>query len=348
MSDIRTRKEGCAGRITLTRPAALNALSHEMSLVVETALDDWREDPGVALVLLDAEGDRAFCAGGDLEALYRTGMAGDFETGRAFWRDEYRMNAKISEYSKPVVSFLHGFVMGGGVGLGAHCSHRIIGESTQLAMPECSIGFVPDVGGSLLLARAPGRLGEYLGLTATRMGPGDAIYAGFADHYVPEADWPGLKQRMCDTGDVSVLEEAATVPPDSPLAAAQRVIDALFAADALAEILAGLEAADGDLASSARRSLTRNSPLAMAITLEALRRLRVDGADIRSALRQDYRFAHRAAEQGDFLEGIRAQIIDKDRNPQWQYAGVDVPMAAIAKMLMPLGEHAVKLEGAEG
>jgi len=175
MSDIHIRTEGRAGRITLTRPKALNALSYAMCVAIEDALDAWAGDPAVALVLIDAEGDKAFCAGGDIAEMYRTGMAGDYAYGRRFWRDEYRMNAKLAEYPKPVVSFLHGFVMGGGVGLGGHCSHRVVCESTQVSMPEVSIGFVPDVGGSYLLARAPGRLGEYLGLTAARMGAGDCL-----------------------------------------------------------------------------------------------------------------------------------------------------------------------------
>ena len=200
MTDIETRIEGRAGRITLTRPAALNALDHGMCLAAEAALDAWAGDPAVALVLIDGAGDRAFCAGGDIAEIHRQGLAGDYDSGRAFWRDEYRLNAKIAGYPKPVVSFLHGFVMGGGVGLGGHCSHRVVCESTRIAMPECGIGFVPDVGGSLLLARAPGRLGDYLALTADRMGPGDALHAGFADLFVPAQDWPALKDRLAATG----------------------------------------------------------------------------------------------------------------------------------------------------
>lgn len=158
MSDTHIRKHGRAGHITLTRPRALNALSYDMCMEIEAALDAWRDDDEVALVILDAEGEKAFCAGGDIAEIYRAGLSGDFDAGRDFWRDEYRMNAKLAEYPKPVVSFLHGFVMGGGVGLGGHVSHRVIGESAQIAMPECGIGFVPDVGGSLLLSRAPGGL----------------------------------------------------------------------------------------------------------------------------------------------------------------------------------------------
>ncbi len=178
MTDIDIRQQGRAGRITLNRPKALNALTYDMIRAIEAALDAWRDDDAVKLILIDAIGDRAFCAGGDIADLYRTGTAGDFAYGQQFWRDEYRMNAKLAEYPKPVVSFLQGFTMGGGVGVGCHASHRIVGDTSQIAMPECGIGLVPDVGGSLILARAPGHLGEYLGLTASRMGPGDAIHVG--------------------------------------------------------------------------------------------------------------------------------------------------------------------------
>ena len=155
MPDINIRLTGHAGRITLTRPKALNAMTYEMCLAIERALDDWRDDPAVALVVIDAEGDRAFCSGGDIAELYETGTKGDYAYGRRFWADEYRLNAKIFDYPKPVVSFLQGFVMGGGVGIGCHGSHRIVGETSQIAMPECGIGLVPDVGGSLMLALAP-------------------------------------------------------------------------------------------------------------------------------------------------------------------------------------------------
>lgn len=170
MSDILTRKIGQAGHITLTRPKALNALTHPMALAMEKALDDWAGDPEVKLVLLDAEGDRAFCAGGDIAEIYHAGRDGDYALGREFWREEYRLNAKIAEYRKPIISFLHGFVMGGGVGIGCLGSDRIVCETTQMAMPECGIGLIPDVGGTYRLAHAAGRMGEYLGLTGHRMG----------------------------------------------------------------------------------------------------------------------------------------------------------------------------------
>ena len=343
MSDTHIRTHGRAGHITLTRPKALNALSYDMCMEIEAALDAWRDDDAVALVILDAEGEKAFCAGGDIAEIYRAGLKGEFDAGRTFWRDEYRMNAKLSEYPKPIVSFLHGFVMGGGVGLGGHVSHRVIGESAQIAMPECGIGFVPDVGGSLLLARAPGRLGAYLGLTAARMGPGDALHAGFADFYVPEARWAALKSELAETGSVAALDTEAQPAPESPLAAAQEEIDQLFASDSLPEIKAALDGAQGEIATRAAKAVGRNAPLSMALTLAMLARLRAGEADIRSALKQEFRVSHRIVEEGEFLEGVRAQIIDKDRNPRWRLSIEEVTEDRIAAMLAPLGDAELAL-----
>ena len=208
MTDIRIRKEGRAGRITLDRPQALNALTHAMALGIDAALDAWRDDPEVAVSLIDATGARAFCAGGDLQEIYAAGRRGDFDYPRRFWAEEYRMNATIARYPKPYVALMQGYVMGGGVGVASHGSHRVVGDTSRIAMPECGIGLIPDVGGTLLLAQAPGRLGEYLGLSGHRMGPGEAIAAGFADHYVPEADWPALAERLqqLDTTPVHQLK----------------------------------------------------------------------------------------------------------------------------------------------
>ncbi|HKK36935.1 MAG TPA: enoyl-CoA hydratase/isomerase family protein, partial [Paracoccaceae bacterium] len=195
-----------AGRLTLNRPKALNAVTYAMVTEIENALLAWRDDPAVQLVVIDAAPGRAFAAGGDIRDLYDHGKAGDFAFGRRFWADEYRMNARLFAFPKPVVSFLQGFTMGGGVGVGCHGSHRIVCEGSQIAMPECGIGLIPDVGGSLILARAPGRLGEYLGTTASRMGPADAIHAGFADYFVPAPQWDALKDDLIAHGDWEAVD----------------------------------------------------------------------------------------------------------------------------------------------
>lgn len=344
MSDIDIRIAGSTGRITLTRPKALNAITYQMSLAIEAALDEWRSDPTVKQVVLDATGDRAFCAGGDIAEMYATGTQGDYSYGQKFWADEYRLNLKIFEYPKPVVSFLQGFTMGGGVGIGCHGSHRIVGETSQIAMPECGIGLVPDVGGSLLLTLAPGRLGEYLGITGARMSAGDAILAGFADSFIPQERWPDLISHLEAGATPDILATAATPPPHSTLAAHQPTIDRHFGGEALADILNSLREDDSDFAQQALKSIGRNSPLSMACTIEMIHRLRGPSLSMAKALDLEYRFTYRAMESGDFLEGIRAAIIDKDRTPSWQFAAQNVPAASVSKMLLPLGKNALKLE----
>lgn len=337
MSDISIRIEGAAGRITLTRPKALNAVTYEMVTAIHTALDDWREEDSVKLVVIDAEGEKAFSAGGDIADLYESGMKGDFAFGQRFWADEYRMNAALHEYEKPVVSFLQGFTMGGGMGVGCHGSHRVVGESSQVAMPECGIGLVPDVGGSMILANAPGHTGAYLGTTGTRMGPTEAIYAGFADHYIPEAEWPALISQLELTGDAKLVEMAATTPPEGTLMPLQDEIDAAFGAGDLRDILQKLDETDTKFAASAAKDLRRASPLSAAATLMMMARL--EGCtDIREALALEYRFTARSMEHGDFLEGIRAAIIDKDRQPRWKHAAGGLKQDEVAAMLAPLGD----------
>ena len=341
MSDIDICTSGRAGRITLTRPKTLNALSYEMCMAIDTAMRNWREDDDVYLVIFDAEGDKAFCAGGDVAELYATGTKRDYDYGRTFWRDEYRLNALIFEYPKPVISFLQGFTMGGGVGIGCHGSHRVVGGSTRISMPECSIGLVPDVGGSLMLSLAPGRTGEYLGTTGYRMGPGDAIFTGFADYFVPQEHWLEVIKLLEATGRREVVEDHAQSPPNSDLAGMQSQIDAFFDGESLNDILNGLRNDDQEFSAKTLDSMKRNSPISMACTVEMLHRLRGSNLTLRRALDMEYRFTYRAMEHGDFLEGIRALIIDKDRNPAWQFANFDVPAVAISKMLQPLGADAL-------
>lgn len=342
MSDINIRITGQAGRITLQRPNALNAMTYPMCLAIEAALDAWRNDPDVAHVVMDAEGERAFCSGGDIADLYAKGRAGEFDYGRQFWADEYRLNYKIFTYPKPVVSFLQGFTMGGGVGLGCHGSHRIVGESSQIAMPECGIGLVPDVGGSLMLALAPGRLGEYLGITATRMNAADAIYAGFADTYIPQNMWTELIHNLEQNASPDSLQVAAEAAPDPQLEPLQDQIDEGFSGEGITDILTDLRSMDSDFAREALKKIGRVSPLSAACTVEMIHRLRGPGLSIEKALDLEYRFTARASETGDFLEGIRAAIIDKDRQPKWQHDG-DVPLSDISAMLRPLGDAALKL-----
>ena len=342
MADVTTRIEGRAGIITLTRPQALNALSHVMSLAIETVLDGWRDNPGVAVVIMDAEGEKAFCAGGDIASIYHQAKAGELQPARDFWREEYRLNVKIAEYPKPIVSFMQGFIMGGGVGLGCHGSHRIVGDTSKVAMPECGIGLIPDVGGSLILARAPGRVGEYVGLTGERLNAADAIFAGFANLYVPESEWPALKAALVETGDADLAIRAGRQAEGAMLPALLPMLERVFSAETLSGILERLEQEEGEAASKALAAIRRGSPISLAATLEIVRRAR-GFSSVREAVALEYRFTWRSHEQGDFVEGIRAQLIDKDRTPHWKHSAADAtPPDYIAMMLASLGENDIR------
>lgn len=343
MTGISIRTAGRAGLITLDRPQALNALTWDMVTAMTDALTRWRNDPDVAVVLIDGAGDRAFCAGGDIAEMYATGTSGDLDYGRRFWRDEYRLNALMSLYHKPIVSFLHGFTMGGGVGVGCHARHRVVSETSQIAMPECGIGLVPDVGGSLILARAPGHLGEYLGLTGDRMDAGDAIYSGFADHLIPQSEWVDLKAALTESGDARLVARTAHPAPQSRLAAWQGDIDQVFGAQDLGALLAGPSAVPSAPIAHALDLMDKNSPLSMACSLSLIRAVRADPTIV-TALDHEYRFTHRAMAQGDFLEGIRAALIDRDRTPHWRHADRIVPASDIAAMTAPLGSDALDLK----
>lgn len=344
MSDLSIRKDRNAGRITLTRPQALNALSQAMSIAIQKALDGWAEDPEVKLVILDAEGDRAFCAGGDLALIYHDAKDNRGEETIAFWQQEYELNATIAAWPKPVVAFMQGFVMGGGVGLGGHASERIVCETTQVAMPECGIGLIPDVGGSFILSRGPGALGEYLGVTGARMGATDAIHAGFANRFVPQAEWPRLIETLAATGSTACLEVETHNAPEGQLAAQADLIDRVFSAPDMEGVAARLETETGELAESARKAIARNSPLSMHTTLALVRRVR--GLDsLRQAIGLEFRAAARALLEGDFVEGIRAQIIDKDRTPHWKHASLDaVTPGEVARMLRPFDKSSLEFE----
>lgn len=344
MTDVVIKKAGRTGRITLSRPEALNALTLGMIEDISAALPGMATDDGIDMLVIDAEGDRAFCSGGDIADIYAALVAGDPSQARHFWQKEYRLNYALYAFPKPVATFLNGYTMGGGVGVGCHGSHRIVGETSRIAMPECSIGLVPDVGGSLLLARSPGRLGEYLGVTGTRMSGPDAILAGFADYFIPEIGWSDLIARLEATGDWTEIDKAAQPVPHSELAEVAAHIDRHFGGETLRDVMVSLEQDASDWAMKTRETLARNAPLAMASAVELIHRARVrDRMD--EALGQEYRFAHRIVDMGDFQEGIRAAIIDKDKSPNWRHAEPKDPtLAEVSAMLRPLGADELKLE----
>ena len=345
MSDIHIRKAGKCGRITLQRPKALNALTYAMCLEIEAALDLWAADGEVAMVVIDAQGDKAFSAGGDIQMMYASASKGDFSYGRRFWRDEYRLNAKVFNFPKPYAAFMQGFTMGGGVGVSCHGSHRVVCDNTQIAMPETGIGLIPDVGGSLLLARAPGRLGEYLGTTGTRMDSGDAIFAGFADYYVPREKWSGLVAELEATGDWEAIDRAAEDAPDAGFIALQSDVDRHFGGETIGDILRSLAGEDSDFSAKTQETLALKSPISVACTIEIIHRARI-GDSIERALAEEYKFTWRAAKHGDFVEGIRALIVDKDNAPKWRHADIAaVTGLDVTRMLMPLGKKALEKLG---
>jgi enoyl-CoA hydratase len=339
---VLARTTGSVGRVTLNRPRAINALDLGMIEFLSAALDAWEGDTDVDLVLLDGAGDRGLCAGGDVRSLYDRITEGHPDDTGVFFRAEYALNARIAEYPKTFVAFADGITMGGGIGLAGHAAIRIVTERSKLAMPETRIGLTPDVGGSWLLSRAPGRTGEYLALTGAVMDAADAIYAGFADHLVPSENLDALREALETRADPSsptelVLLFDETAGP-SRLEAARPWIDDAFSAATVAEIVERLRARPEPEASAAADTLEELSPTALAVTLAAVRAAR-DLTDLRAALAQEYGlvlwFAHT---QPDLVEGIRAQLVDKTRDPKWQpptIAETDPDAAASALAYRP-------------
>lgn len=312
------------GHVVLERPEALNALDLGMVRGVRQALEAWRHEPDVERILLVGAGDRGFCAGGDVRGLAESILAGNPEGAATFFREEYALNAVIAEYPKPIVVFADGVTMGGGIGLAGHAAVRIVTERSALAMPETRIGFTPDVGGTWLLARAPGRLGEYLGLTGATMSAADAIYAGFADLLVPSERLAGVHEALESRADPDGAVEVAMLFDESPgpsaLANQRAWIDRVFAAEDLDGIFAALRERPEPEASATLDLLETLSPTALTVTLASVRAARADD-NLRASLEREYGlalwFAHT---QPDLPEGVRARLIDKDGAPRWRPA----------------------------
>jgi enoyl-CoA hydratase len=340
--EVLIRREGRAGRITMNRPKALNALTYGMVGRIWQALVAWKSDPAVELVLLDGAGDRALCAGGDVRSLYDSRMQGS-GLARKFWRDEYQINALIGRYPKPYVALQDGIVMGGGIGLSGHAAHRIVTERSRLAMPETGIGLIPDVGGTWLLAHAPGQAGIYLGLTGENMSAADAIHARFSDTFVPSGKLSGLTARLCDPhgGEVrDVIASHAETAGSSSLASLSASIDAAFAGDTVEAILAALARMPDEWAAKTAATLAQKSPKALKLTLAAIRNAR-SLASLDKALIVEYRLTVRLFEDGEFPEGVRALLVDKDRKPRWsplQLGGVTTELVERYLAPLPSGE----------
>ncbi|MFJ6437394.1 enoyl-CoA hydratase/isomerase family protein [Streptomyces sp. NPDC091416] len=333
--------EGRVRHVTLNRPRALNALNHAMVLRIGEALDAAEQDPSVVAVLLSGAGERGLCAGGDIRSIRDDALAGG-RTSLDFWRDEYRLNARIARFPKPYVALMDGIVMGGGVGVSAHGSLRIVTERSRIAMPETGIGFVPDVGGTYLLGAAPGELGLHLALTGDVVGAADALLCGLADHFVPSGDLPALLTALdtCATPEAVVAAAAryGGTAPAGELAGHRDWIDACYAADTVEEIVERLDDCGVPAAKQAATTIMAKSPTALKVTLAAVRRAR-RLKSLEAALDQEYRVSSIAFSGPDLVEGVRAQIVDKDRNPRWSPAELaEVTDEDVARHFAPLGE----------
>ncbi|TJZ44670.1 enoyl-CoA hydratase/isomerase family protein [Streptomyces piniterrae] len=331
--------EGRTGRVTLNRPRAINALTHEMVTRISGALDAWEQDPRITAVVITGAGERGLCAGGDIRAIREDVRTGGGDASTAFWRDEYRLNARIARCSKPYVALMDGIVMGGGVGVSAHGSVRIVTERSRVAMPETGIGFVPDVGGTYLLALAPGQLGTHLALTGAAVGPADALLCGLADHFVPADRLPALLSDLSRADVADVLPSYVRDAPPGELGANREWIDHCYAADTVEEIVDRLLDSGVTAAKETAGTLLGKSPTALKVTLAALRRARRLGS-LEAVLAQEYRVSCAALHHPDFAEGVRAQVIDKDRAPRWTPASLgEVTDDEVAGFFAPLGDR---------
>lgn len=338
--EVLIRVEGRAGRITLNRPKALNALTLGMVRAIWPALLQWKDDPAVELVILDGAGERGLCAGGDVRWLYDSRARG-IDEALAFWREEYALNSLIHRFSKPIVPVMDGIVMGGGIGLSAHVQGgtRVVTERSTLAMPETTIGLIPDVGGTWLLGRAPGRFGEYLGLVGERMHGAGTIFSGFADVFVQSAKLEAVKAALCAAraADVKdVIAQFAEAPPHSNLAGHADEINRMFSEPTVPAIVDALAHEDSEWATKTRAALLARSPKAMAATLAAIRGARKLGS-LEEALNVELRLCIHLFEDGEFAEGVRALLVDKDKSPRWTPPGIaDVTAPMIDALFAPL------------
>ena len=338
--ELVVEQQGPVGRIRLNRPKALHALTTAMCAGVLEALDGWREDLSVESVIVDHAEGRGFCAGGDIRMLAESGAA-DGVAARAFVHTEYRMNHRLFTYAKPIVAVMDGITMGGGVGLALPCSVRIATENTRLAMPETGIGLFPDVGAGWYLSRLPGRIGQYLALTGYRLDGAECCALGLATHYVASDSLDEVRRRIAAAPQeiASTLDALAVPVPAAKLLDRREEIDRLFASDTLEDIYAALAADEGDFARDTLMTLRTKSPQTMKVSLRLLK----DGAGMASfadEMRQEYAVGSRVVQRHDFLEGVRAVIVDKDNAPRWDPAEPEgVTDHVIDQIFAPLSEN---------
>ena len=344
-AEILFARRGAAGVVTLNRPQALNAVSLAMVRALTRQLVQWEDDPAITRVIVAAGGGRAFSAGGDLRALYDFGKAGRYDDALEYFREEYALNARIKRYRKPYVALIDGIVMGGGVGISVHGSHRVAGDRFAFAMPEVSIGFFPDVGGTWFLPRLPGELGTYCSLTGERLNAADGVESGIATHRVASARFPDLVDALCGAVPVDAILGAFQQPAGEAAVAAHRAaIDRLFIGAGVEHILAALDAEGGGngphaaFAAGAAALMRTKSPTSLKLVLEQMRR----GAtlDFTECMRTEFRIVSRVVRGHDFYEGIRALLIDKDQAPLWKPPALaEVTASEVERYFAPLARE---------
>ena len=343
--EVLCERQGSAGLVTLNRPQALNALTLTMVREMRRALDAWASDPAVTRVIVTGAGERAFCAGGDIRKLYDVGRAGRLDEALAFWREEYELNIVIKRFPKPYISLIDGIVMGGGVGISLHGSHRVAGDRYLFAMPEVGIGFFPDVGATYALPRLPEASGTYLALTGERIRTADALALGLATHAVRSDVMAALRQELADGRPVAdALDRAATDPAGAPLTPHLPLIAKTFKGDSLSTILRGLDEearAGSEFAAQTAATMRSKSPTSLSIAHEQMKR--GPSLDFEDAMKTEFRIVSRIAEGHDFYEGVRAVLVDKDGKPNWRPASLDeVDRRSIERYFETLGDRELK------
>jgi enoyl-CoA hydratase len=335
--ELLTCRDGVAGLISLNRPQAIHALSVEMDHAMTEGLLAWRDDPQVQAVILDHAEGRGFCAGGDVALVRQSALTDGGERGRLFFYEEYQLNHLLFTYPKPIVAFIDGITMGGGVGISQPAKFRVATENTRLAMPETGIGLFPDVGGGWYLSRLPGRLGQFLALTGARLDGAECLWTGLATHYLPAEALAEAKERIAHGHDpAQVLAALAVTPPEPRIAGNAQAIAKHFASDRFEDILASLEAEDSEWAAKELATLRTKSPQACKVALRQLAEAAtLDSFEANMAL--EYRIAARVLMLPDFAEGVRAVLVDKDRSPKWNPATPEgVSDDLIASIFAPL------------
>jgi enoyl-CoA hydratase len=319
-TNIIARIDGGAGVISLNRPSALHALTLDMVHAMTAQLQAWADDDAVQCIIIDHADGRGFCAGGDIRFLQESALVGG-EAGRKFFHDEYQLNHLLFTYPKPVIAFMDGITMGGGVGISLPAKFRIATENTRFAMPETGIGLFPDVGGGWYLSRLPGRVGQYLALTGARIDGADCLAVGLATHYLSSASLGGVKAAIAANPDnvEAILNEASVGAPLAKIVESRPQIERLFASDVYEEIHAALEKDGGEWAIKELTGLRTKSPQTCKVSLRQLSH-GASFADFADNMRMEYRIASRVLTRHDFIEGVRAVIIDKDNAPHWNPA----------------------------